>query len=268
MHEINIQSNEYWDQFSNFYNDNLSRMNFQATSIMHDHLDLPKAQCVLETASGNGDGSKDILRRLPKHSKFHATDFSTEMVESWRNNVNLDEYDVQIKHEVSDAMDLASVESASMDRYISGLCLHLVPDPDRMIKEAVRVLRPNGIAGFTITGKFDNCGVLKIQELALASLEKREPVPIAAFEVGQDLSILKKRFLNAGFQKILVWPVLCLLGTFWSCEQFEALVRKWDACNMEKHPEEYYEFIHKHTKTWIDGGCPIGVEVYVIIAKV
>jgi SAM-dependent methyltransferase len=57
----------------------------------------------------------------------------------------------QVELAAADAQSLP-YESSTFDRYIANLSLMLVPDTDGMIREASRVLKPGGIAGFSVWG--------------------------------------------------------------------------------------------------------------------
>ena len=53
---------------------------------------------------------------------------------------------------IGDATSLPFSDS-SFDRYICNMTIHYAPDADVFLREAVRVLAPGGMAGFTMWGR-------------------------------------------------------------------------------------------------------------------
>lgn len=94
---------------------------------------------VLDCASGLGYGS-NIMRTVSDCGKVLGRDLSERAVQYARDNF------VQsgLSYEVGDAQDLASHESDSIDTFVSFETLEHVPEPEKVISEAWRVLKPGG----------------------------------------------------------------------------------------------------------------------------
>merc|ERR1740123_2116510 len=58
----------------------------------------------------------------------------------------------KIKLSVQNAEKLSVYADASFDRYISSLCLMLTGNAENMLRESYRVLKPQGIAAFSVWG--------------------------------------------------------------------------------------------------------------------
>lgn len=54
------------------------------------------------------------------------------------------------------AEDLSMIPDGSVDCYIAPLILHLVENPDKMLKEIRRVLKKGGVFGCSVWGKKEN----------------------------------------------------------------------------------------------------------------
>ena len=55
-----------------------------------------------------------------------------------------------------------NITSASFDRYLANMCLHYAEDPDVVVREAWRILKPSGICGFTVWGKASKSPLMTI----------------------------------------------------------------------------------------------------------
>ncbi len=92
---------------------------------------------VLEIATGPG-----LLARhaAPAAKKMVATDYSDGMIAQAKKGESIP----NLTFEVADAMNLPYVQS-SFDAVIIANALHIVPDPEKVLREIDRVLRPGGI---------------------------------------------------------------------------------------------------------------------------
>ena len=92
---------------------------------------------VLELATGPGLLAKHVA---PAAKRMIATDYSDGMIaeaEKGENPPNL-------SFEIADAMNLPYADD-SFDAVIIANALHIVPDPEKVLREIERVLRPGGI---------------------------------------------------------------------------------------------------------------------------
>jgi ubiquinone/menaquinone biosynthesis C-methylase UbiE len=111
---------------------------------------------------------------------------------------------------VADATSLPFPD-ASFDRYVSNMTVHYAPDADAFLREAVRVLSPGGLAGFTVWGHEDRSPAFTL----LPSIKKKlglvkdsaagTPPSRSSYHMGEDDEALRQRVLAAGFSSCVVW---------------------------------------------------------------
>ena len=175
--------------------------------------------------------------------------------------------DQLVQIEQGNALDLNKIPSGSMDRYIAGLCLQLVPCHRTMIHEARRVLKSGGLAGFTIWGRQENSGVFTLlKDTAIAMGEEGKVHP--NFALGQNMVELMAEFRASGFSKIVYWPVWTLCEV-WDAESYVDFI--FSACTSFIKPGEdgirQREILVKLATEWLESGKPIGLENYIILAR-
>lgn len=98
---------------------------------------LVRAKEVLELATGPGVLAKRIA---PVTERMLATDYSAGMIAEAKKGA----CPKNLRFEVADAMDLPYAD-ASFDAVIIVNALHLLPEPERALREIARVLRSDGI---------------------------------------------------------------------------------------------------------------------------
>jgi len=134
----------------------------------------------------------------PQETKLTGIDLSPLMVE--RVKAKVSEYP-SVNVEVGNAEQLP-FEEASFDRYFASLGLHLVNDASQMLREACRVLKPGGIAAFSVWGRRGNSPQITIvpETAAKFSVEfPQGPPQISPFHLSADPEAFKLRVKNAGF---------------------------------------------------------------------
>jgi len=92
---------------------------------------------VLEIATGPGLLAKHVA---PASKRMIATDYSDGMIAQAKKGESIP----NLTFEVADAMNLPYAD-ASFDAVIIANALHIVPDPEKVLCEIDRVLRPGGI---------------------------------------------------------------------------------------------------------------------------
>lgn len=92
---------------------------------------------VLEIATGPGLLAKHVA---PAASRMIATDYSEGMIAEAKKG----DYPQNLTFEVADAMNLPYADH-SFDAVLIANALHIVPDPEKVLREIDRVLRPGGI---------------------------------------------------------------------------------------------------------------------------
>ncbi|KAL4100078.1 hypothetical protein PRIC1_007875 [Phytophthora ramorum] len=244
----------HWNDFAVVFTETANkRMTLQCSSHLHSHLQLDRAQNVLEVAAGAGLGSLDAAQYLLDGPEKNLSGVGTDTVE--------------VKCREANGQDLVDVSADSVDRYIASLCLQLTPDPDALLREANRVLTPDGIAGFTIWGSPDRSGNFVIFGEADKELGNEEAaVEHPNFAMGKDLTALRQRFADAGFKHVQIWPFQCVVE-LWSGEEFAKF-------HMERFPTEddevkakRFAVVKRLADEWLEKGTPIGLETYIILAR-
>ena len=92
---------------------------------------------VLELATGPGLLAKHVA---PAAKRMIATDYSDGMIAEARKGIN----PPNLSFEIADAMNLPYSDD-SFDAVLIANALHIVPDPEKVLLEIDRVLRPGGI---------------------------------------------------------------------------------------------------------------------------
>ncbi|ETL77770.1 hypothetical protein L917_21310 [Phytophthora nicotianae] len=263
-----------WSNFAVVFTETANKhMTLQCAQQLHCHMQLDRAQNVLEIAAGAGLGSLDAAQYLfdggSKLRTFTVTDLSPVMVGMAKENFNgVDSRGVDIQFTEANGQDLEIV-TGSMDRYIASLCLQLAPDPDAMLREAKRVLTPGGIAGFTIWGSPDRSGTFAINAAANKELGLEEnTAEHSNFIMGKDLPALRERFAQAGFNHVQIWPFQCVVE-LWSGEQFAKLHHEMFPLEggQEGLKDRRYAIVKRKADEWLASGTPIGLESYIIVAR-
>ena len=92
---------------------------------------------VLEVATGPGLLAKHVA---PAARRMLATDYSDGMIAQ----AGKGEFPANLTFEVADAMNLPYPDH-SFDAVLIANALHIIPDPEKTLREIARVLRPGGI---------------------------------------------------------------------------------------------------------------------------
>lgn len=129
--------NDFWDKNAKIY-DKFMKKDSSAYEQMYALIrPAIKNKDVLELASGTGLISKHIVSSA--HS-IEATDASEKMI----NIVKTDNNSSKLHFSVQDMFSLPYADN-SFDVVIIANALHIVPSPEKALKEIKRVLKPNGI---------------------------------------------------------------------------------------------------------------------------
>lgn len=126
-----------WDLYAPIYS---RAMRAEERSYAFLYRRIPKwvrAKEVLELATGPGVLAKRIA---PVTKRMLATDYSEGMIAEAKKGACPN----NLRFEVADALSLPYAD-ASFDAVIIVNALHLLPEPERALREIARVLRPDGI---------------------------------------------------------------------------------------------------------------------------
>ena len=125
----------------------------------------------------------------------------------------------------ANGMDLPFADE-SFESYFSNLVVHLVPNPQKMIQEAYRVLKPSGIAAFGAWGRPENSifftllpGIMIKQGLKFPHGPEEPEYEYMLGEKGEDK--IRKYVANAGFKdlrihyKDVIFDILNMEDIWW-----------------------------------------------------
>ncbi len=130
---------EGWEERADLYDSYTARLTSPAIEALLDAAQISSGQAVLDVCCGTGLASAAAVAR---GCQVTGVDFSPAMIETARRK------QVEAEFEVGDAEELPFPD-ASFDCVITNYGHYHLPDPDRAIKEAARVLKPSGRYAFT-----------------------------------------------------------------------------------------------------------------------
>ncbi|MCR5596094.1 MAG: class I SAM-dependent methyltransferase [Lachnospiraceae bacterium] len=137
---VTAQNKDVWDRFAPVYKFFVtgSPSNKKAYKDMYKRIRKVVADKeVLELATGPGLIAKEVAGFT---KSMIATDFSEKMLEQAKQGLN----PPNLTYEQADASDL-KYDDDSFDIVIIANALHIVPDPQAVLSEIKRVLRPDGV---------------------------------------------------------------------------------------------------------------------------
>ena len=128
-----------WNRYANFYDAEVLRFSRSAYTEMYRRMPavLTKEMDVLEIATGTGLIAINVADAV--HS-IEATDFSPKMIETAKKK-NVPE---NVHFSIEDATALSFSEQ-TFDAVIISNALHIMPDPELVLANIKRVLKPNGL---------------------------------------------------------------------------------------------------------------------------
>lgn len=129
----------FWNRYAKIYDIEIDRFNRSAYSEMYRLISgaLTKEMKVLEIATGTGLIAIHIAEAA---QSVAATDFSPKMIEAATKKRTPD----NVHFSVEDATALSFLDQ-TFDAVIISNALHIMPDPELVLKNIRRVLKPNGL---------------------------------------------------------------------------------------------------------------------------
>ncbi len=126
-----------WDLYAPIYK-RAMKADQQIYDFMYGRIpEMIRDRDVLELATGSGLLAKHVA---PAAKRMIATDYSDGMIAEAKKG----ECPENLIFEAADAMDLPYADR-SFDAVLIANALHIVPDPERVLREIDRVLRPGGL---------------------------------------------------------------------------------------------------------------------------
>eukprot|EP01132_Coremiostelium_polycephalum_P000623 gene623-773_t len=232
-----------WDRLSLSFQQHHESSTLPISLILISNLGLtslnkPIPKAILEVGCGAGSGTELALFYKHKSTQFTACDLSNNMLalarkrlgitqierngnsdinnttgesssiggsNSSTGDVGLDQYiDPERNFKILKAnAEQLPFPDASFDRYFSNLCLHIVGDPERMMREAYRVLEEGGIACFSVWGRKSKSNQFTIIKQMGANLgfELKEQIR-SQFHLSS-LDLLRDLGYAAGFRRVV-----------------------------------------------------------------
>lgn len=133
-------NNKYWDFYSRFYNP-LLKMAEKERSLLYENLALNLQQPLNVYVAGCGTGLD--FPYLPPNSRIHGVDVSADMLAKATTLAKqFDFASVQLQQNRAEYSGLAD---HSQDLVLLHLIVAVTDQPQQLLNEAVRVLKPNGI---------------------------------------------------------------------------------------------------------------------------
>jgi len=130
---------KFWDRYARLYDAEVLRFSRSAYAEMYRLMSriLTKEMDVLELATGTGLIAVNVAGAV---RSIEATDFSPKMIETAKKKT----VPQNVHFSVEDATTL-SFDDNSFDTVVISNALHIMPDPELVLENIKRVLKPNGL---------------------------------------------------------------------------------------------------------------------------
>lgn len=258
-----------WNNMSDFYTEQLEPMTLLLSNTVHHYLRLDQVDRVLEVSCGSGRSTVHAIGMVQDSCSYTATDVAPKMVAKAKQRLNALRASCQVHVEQADAQQLR-YEDTSFQLYVANLSLHLVPDADKMLLEAHRVLEKGGRAVFTVWGRREKSPFFMLAEQALINCGLLDPVLNAEtrsnFDLGQDTVALKKRVLEAGFSSCVIWPQMVIYELFDSQRMVDWATRNNDDMAKDDRKRVRAE-CERLVAELLESGHPFGFEGLIVLAE-
>lgn len=190
---------KFWDRYAKLYDFEISRFNAHAYKEMYQMMAdaLSTEMKVLEIATGTGLIAINIS---PYVKSIDAIDFAPKMIAAAKKK----SVPMNVRFSVEDATDL-SFEDKCFDAVIISNALHIMPEPELVLRNIKRVLKPNALLiapnfshGHLSDSTWNlNAKILKF--IGFESYAKWSPEEYLSFLEKNGFSVRKHKVLKAGF---------------------------------------------------------------------
>lgn len=287
---------KYWNDFGSIYSQIMEYSTQPSLYSLIVNLKINEANRIFELSCGGGKSLSLVCSLKKQDCEYFVSDLSENLISLASKRMEIIENDyngnlqfwdksffeesaklsfitefpksrVFFKHLNNE--NLLGVENNSFDVVFSNLSLQLVENPEKMLSETFRVLKPGGKAGFTVWGRKKNSKmfttipmVLKRHGIALPQDERSN------FHLG-DREELINLMKSAGFNNILCWYQFFAFNLSTE-EDFENITKtKSNRRLLELLPEEKIKIIKddiiEEFKKNIKEHNPIGLDVLFVI---
>ena len=130
---------KFWDKYARFYDFEVLKFSRRAYKDMYSFMSkiFTKDMKVLEIATGTGMISINVAEYV---SSIEAIDFSPKMIETAKKKA----VPSNLRFSIEDATELSFADE-TFDAVIISNALHIMAEPELVLKNIRRVLKPNGI---------------------------------------------------------------------------------------------------------------------------
>ena len=164
MSDVDIKI-AFWNKFTDEYSKNFTEHASNLYRLLIPLLRLKESTCIIEAGCGPGNGIEILREIIPVSVKILANDFSNKMIEKC-NSKGFENVEFIVGNN-----ECLPYSDCISDRYIANLSLNLVENPVNMLKEAYRLLKPGGIAAFSVWGKSEDSNMFVVLTKAFNNLE-------------------------------------------------------------------------------------------------
>jgi len=192
---------QYWDNAAQWYDRFISRFSKKIYETMTPFLHLEEADKILEVGAGTGVGAEVLLENTSEHSKLYLTDYSNGLLEYCKAK-NLPRTEIKKVNP-----DNLPFPGEYFDRYLSLATIEELLNPELVLTEAFRVLKPTGILGMSVLGKHSSSTVTKAFGKVRSRLNIKRPLQLRSELTNP--GILKAILKECGFQKTITFYEQC-----------------------------------------------------------
>ncbi|MEZ6186645.1 MAG: class I SAM-dependent methyltransferase [Planctomycetota bacterium] len=188
----------HWDAFAALFEARFERATLQLAHSLLANLALERASDLLEVGGGAGGAARFARLFLPEGARHVVTDLAPAMVA----RIQARSPEVEAREADAEALPFGD---GSFTRAIANLCYMLVPDADRALAEAARVLAPGGRLGFSVWGRPEHSPLFTLPpQAAEAAGVELPPVTRSNFHLGARPELLA-RVRAAGLRPLRAW---------------------------------------------------------------
>lgn len=260
---------EFWEDYGKIYSEMFENHSQQSLYSLLITMQINEAQNLFEMSIGGGKSLPLVCSLKNKNCHFLASDISESLLALAAKRMELIERDFNgnlqfwdkacfessenkkftqhfpksnVSFRLLDNENLIGIPDNTFDAVFSNFSLHLVTNPEKMLSETLRVLKPGGRAGFTVWGRKKYSKFFTIVPNIMAKHGVVMPADRSNFHLG-DRDILINMVKTNGFDDILCWYQFSAFG-FTKKEEFGKILSS-------KGNEEILRFVPEEEKTQI-----------------
>jgi ubiquinone/menaquinone biosynthesis C-methylase UbiE len=186
-----------WDLASNEYDPLWEEQLAPARTAMLAAASVAPGEHALDLACGTGLVTLNAARSVGPHGSVLGTDLSGQMIEVARQRA-LEQQLANVSFQRMDAETL-DLPDATFDVVLCALGLMYLPDPQRAMREWLRVLKPGGRVAIVVWGQRVNCGWSPVFPIVDAEVDT-DVCPLF-FSLGEP-DVLAQLCSDTGFRKV------------------------------------------------------------------